>query len=164
MKKYKIAVAGTGYVGLSLSVLPCPQKCISMIEDRRAVDAFFKVHHDYRVVHLHSSSKNYMPTVSRKIPAYRGLSFYERFLNYLWCIKPKICRKFEMFDKSMVLGVVMPQIISQMAASTMYQKSPGALAAGGRCLIGCISSRLSGGKKTMHRSRSRKEVEKVKMP
>lgn len=27
---------------------------------RRAVDAFFKVHHDYRVVHLHSSSKNYM--------------------------------------------------------------------------------------------------------
>ncbi|MFR1494912.1 MAG: glycosyltransferase family 1 protein [Faecalibacterium sp.] len=27
---------------------------------QRAVDAFFKVHHDYRVVHLHSSSKNYM--------------------------------------------------------------------------------------------------------
>ena len=24
---------------------------------RRAVDAFFKVHHDYRVVHLHSTSK-----------------------------------------------------------------------------------------------------------
>lgn len=27
---------------------------------QRAVDAFFKVHHDYRVVHLHSTSKNYM--------------------------------------------------------------------------------------------------------
>ena len=27
---------------------------------RREVDMFFKVHHDYRVVHLHSSSKNYM--------------------------------------------------------------------------------------------------------
>lgn len=27
---------------------------------QRDVDAFFKVHHDYRVVHLHSSSKNYM--------------------------------------------------------------------------------------------------------
>ena len=27
---------------------------------RRAVDAFFKKHHDYRVVHLHSTSKNYM--------------------------------------------------------------------------------------------------------
>ena len=52
----------------------------------------------------------------------------------------------------------------QMAASIMCRKSPGALVAGGRCWIGCISSRLSGGKKTMHRSRSRKEVEKVKMP
>lgn len=51
-----------------------------------------------------------------------------------------------------------------MAASIMCRKSPGALVAGGRCWIGCISSRLSGGKKTMHRSRSRKEVEKVKMP
>ena len=30
------------------------------ISYRRAVDAFFKKHHDYRVVHLHSSSKNYM--------------------------------------------------------------------------------------------------------
>ena len=48
-----------------------------------------------------------------------------------------------------------------MAASTMYRKSPGALAAGGRCLIGCILSRLSGDKKTMRRSRNRKEAEKT---
>lgn len=46
----------------------------------------------------------------------------------------------------------------------MYRKSPGALAAGGRCLIGCILSRLSGDKKTMRRSRNRKEAEKVKIP
>ena len=51
-----------------------------------------------------------------------------------------------------------------MAASTMYPKSPGALAAGGRCLIGCILSRLSGDKKTIRRSRNRKEAEKVKIP
>lgn len=54
--------------------------------------------------------------------------------------------------------------ICKMAASTMYRKSPGALAAGGRCLIGCILSRLSGDKKTMRRSRNRKEAEKVKIP
>ena len=38
------------------------------------------------------------------------------------------------------------------------------LAAGGRCLIGCILSRLSGDKKTIRRSRNRKEAEKVKIP
>lgn len=43
-------------------------------------------------------------------------------------------------------------------------KKPGALAAGGRCLIGCILSRLSGDKKTIRRSRNRKEAEKVKIP
>lgn len=29
-------------------------------------------------------------------------------------IKPKICRKSEMFNKGMVLGVIVPSIISQM--------------------------------------------------
>ena len=54
--------------------------------------------------------------------------------------------------------------MESMAASTMYRKSPGVLVAGGRCLIGCILSRLSGDKKTMRRSRNRKEAEKVKIP
>ena len=58
----------------------------------------------------------------------------------------------------------MVEDIFEMAASIMCRKSPGALVAGGQCWIGCILSRLSGDKKTMHRSRSRKEVEKVKMP
>ena len=35
-------------------------------------------------------------------------NLYEGFLNYLWCIKPKIRRKFKMFDKRMVLGVIVP--------------------------------------------------------
>lgn len=34
----------------------------------------------------------------------------------------------------------------------------------GLCWIGCISSRLNGDKKTMRRSRNRKEAEKVKIP
>lgn len=50
----------------------------------------------------------------------------------------------------------------QKAILLSYDPRP--LVAGGQCWIGCILSRLSGDKKTMHRSRSRKEVEKVKMP
>lgn len=91
MKNYKIAVAGTGYVGLSLGVL-------------------LSQHHQVVAVDI---------------------------------VQAKV---------------------DMMAASTMYRKSPGALAAGGRCLIGCILSRLSGDKKTMRRSRNRKEAEKVKIP
>lgn len=49
----------------------------------------------------------------------------------------------------------------EMADSEMYRKSPGALVAGGRCLIGCILSRPSGDKKTMRCSRSKREVEKT---
>ena len=64
----------------------------------------------------------------------------------------------------MVCVAIYAALIGSMAASTMYQKSPGALVAGGRCLIGCISSRLNGDKKTMRRSRNRKEAEKVKIP
>ena len=69
-------------------------------------------------------------------------------------------------DTIQVLTEVQPLVAedAEMAASTMYRKSPGALAAGGRCLIGCILSRLSGDKKTIRRSRNRKEAEKVKIP
>ncbi len=36
------------------------KKPMDFIGYRRAINAFFKEHHNYRVVHLHSSSKNYM--------------------------------------------------------------------------------------------------------
>ena len=68
----------------------------------------------------------------------------------------------EMADRTInMLEKIIENAICKMAASTMYRKSPGALAAGGRCLIGCILSRLSGDKKAMRRSRSRKEAEKT---
>lgn len=35
-------------------------KPIDFFKEAKALDNFFKVHHDYKVVHLHSTSKNYM--------------------------------------------------------------------------------------------------------
>ena len=49
-----------------------------------------------------------MPTISRQNVCISWAIFFRVFLNYLWCIKPEICRKSEMFDKRMVLGVVVP--------------------------------------------------------
>lgn len=49
-----------------------------------------------------------MPTISRQNVCISWAIFFRVFLNYPWCIKPEICRKSEMFDKRMVLGVVVP--------------------------------------------------------
>lgn len=58
----------------------------------------------------------------------------------------------------------MTEAMPFLQKTILLSYDPRPLVAGGLCWIGCISSRLNGDKKTMRRSRNRKEAEKVKIP